>query len=488
MNNFRKDLNKESIGISKKCEECDKISKRTLSQRRIQMATRAEKRELKRTLKSEIKEFLKIQEHYFPDLIQDIKKVMDGRNQSYITYEIEVIIYMMILKNICSIESMQEMTDEFNQDECVKNLYKILGLEEKDYLPHYVTVNECLSKLDNAELEKIRKNMIYNLIRKKSFDEAKFLGKNWLVIVDATQLFSFRERHCEHCLTKTFNKGTDQESTIYYHQVLEAKIVLSDDMVVSIATEFIENKTENVAKQDCEITSFKRLAESLKKMFPRLPICILGDSLYACGPVFDICKKNKWEFLIRYKDGSIPTLADDYQAINQMGENEEEVIEIENIYIRKPKEKAIHKMKWVNDLCYQEHKVAVMELEIEKNQKKWQEFQWITSLKVTNRTAEEFAETGRKRWLIENEGFNIQKNYRYIITHANSLNYNAMKNHYLITQLADVLLQLYENGVKGIKIIKRTIQKISEGLLESMKKQLLNEEDFVFQKFQIRKE
>ena len=145
-------------------------------------------------------------------------------------------------------------------------------------------------------------------------------------------------------------------------------------------------------------------------------------------------------------------------------------------------------MKWVNDLCYQEHKVAVMELEIEKNQKKWQEFQWITSLKVTNRTAEEFAETGRKRWLIENEAFNIQKNYRYIITHANSLNYNAMKNHYLITQLADVLLQLYENGVKGIKIIKRTIQKISEGLLESMKKQLLNEEDFVFQKFQIRKE
>ena len=61
--------------------------------------TRAEKREIKRTLRNEIKEFIKIQAHYFPDLIQDIKKVMDGRNQSYITYEIEVIIYMMILKN-----------------------------------------------------------------------------------------------------------------------------------------------------------------------------------------------------------------------------------------------------------------------------------------------------------------------------------------------------------------------------------------------------
>jgi len=90
--------------------------------------------------------------------------------------------------------------------------------------------------------------------------------------------------------------------------------------------------------------------------------------------------------------------------------------------------------------------------------------------------------------LIENEGFNIQKNYRYIITHANSLNYNAMKNHYLITQLADVLLQLYENGVKGLKVIKITIEKNSEVLLESIQKQQLTEEDFNFKKFQVRKE
>ena len=101
--------------------------------------------------------------------------------------------------------------------------------------------------------------------------------------------------------------------------------------------------------------------------------------MYACGPVFDICKKNKWEFLIRYKDGSIPTLAEEYKEINEMGETEEEVIEIEYMYKRKPKVKATHKMKWVNDLYYQGHKVTVMELEIEKNEKKWKEFQWVVS-------------------------------------------------------------------------------------------------------------
>ena len=119
--------------------------------------TRAEKRALKNRIRNDIKEFLKIQAHYFPDLIHDIKKIMDARNHSYITYEIEVIIFVMILKNICSIESMQEMNEVFNEDTCVKNIYKVLGLEEKDYLPHYVTINECLSRLEHQELEKIRK-------------------------------------------------------------------------------------------------------------------------------------------------------------------------------------------------------------------------------------------------------------------------------------------------------------------------------------------
>ena len=282
-------------------------------------------------------------------------------------------------------------------------------------------------------------------------------------------------------------KGKEDERTIYYHSVLEAKLVLGDDLVVSIATEFIENPKENPTKQDCELTTFKRLAKSLKQMFPRLPICLLGDSLHANKTVFDICEENNWEFLIRYKDGSIPTLAEEYDEITEMGANEEEVVAIETIYKRKPKVKAIHKMKWVNDLDYNGHNVAVMELEIEKNNKKWKEFQWITSFRIRGKTAYEFAETGRKRWLIENEGFNIQKNIRYFITHANSLDYNAMKNHYLLTQLADMLLQLYECGIKGLKIIKRTLAQISEGLLECLKKQPLTEDDLNYKRMQVRR-
>lgn len=197
------------------------------------------------------------------------------------------------------------MNESFNEDACVKNIYRVLGLKEKDYLPHYVTINECLSRLDNKELEKIRKKMNYGIIRKRSFEYEKFLGEKWLVIVDATRLFRFKERYCEHYLTKTLNRGTAEEKTIYYHQVLEAKLVLGDDVIVSLATEFIENPKADVSKQDCELSSFRHLAETLKKEYSRLLVCLLADSLYANETVFEICRKNKWDYLIRYKEGSI---------------------------------------------------------------------------------------------------------------------------------------------------------------------------------------
>lgn len=446
--------------------------------------TRAEKRAIKNQLRNAIKEFMGIQAHYFPDLIEDIKSVMVERNQSYVTYEIEVIIFVMILKNICSIESMQEMNETFNEDTCVKNIYRVLGLKEKDYLPHYVTINECLSRLDNRELEKVRKKMIYGIIRKRSFEYGKILGEKWLVIVDAAQLFSFKERHCEHCLTKTVNRGTEKERTIYYHQVLEAKLVLGDDMVISLATEFIENRKTNASKQDCELTSFKRLAEAVKREYPRLPVCLLADSLYANDSVFQICRKNKWDYLIRYKEGGI---MEEYREIVDMGEMGERILEKEEIYRRKPKLKQKLHMRWVNGLEYKKHPIHVLELKIERAGKIYKQFTWLSSMEIDEDVAEEMTETGRKRWLIENEGFNIQKNHRYMITHANSLDYNAMKNHYLITQIADILMQMYENGDRGVKEIKYTIKKITEELLESLRKQELKTEDLIFEKIQIRR-
>ncbi len=56
--------------------------------------------------------------------------------------------------------------------------------------------------------------------------------------------------------------------------------MLSEKIVLSIDTEFIENEEENTGKQDCEINAAKRLLGRLKRDYPRLPICIQADNLY----------------------------------------------------------------------------------------------------------------------------------------------------------------------------------------------------------------
>ena len=81
----------------------------------------------------------------------------------------------------------------------------------------------------------------------------------------------FRKGTAPHCLKKVINKGTKEEKAVYYHHVLEAKLVLGDGVVVSMGTEFIENEDENVSKNDCETKAFKRLSKKLKKR--NIPAC-----------------------------------------------------------------------------------------------------------------------------------------------------------------------------------------------------------------------
>jgi len=85
---------------------------------------------------------------------------------SYTTYDISEILYTVIMKNNCNLSSMQEMTETFNEEIIVQNICNILGKEEKEFLPHYITTNECLEKLEAEELEKLRVKMIRELITK----------------------------------------------------------------------------------------------------------------------------------------------------------------------------------------------------------------------------------------------------------------------------------------------------------------------------------
>ena len=73
--------------------------------------------------------------------------------------------------------------------------------DEKDYMPHGVTENEFLERLDPKELEDIQQNIVYSMIRRKTFDNARVL-KKWQVIVDATELDEGYQKKNEHYLSR----------------------------------------------------------------------------------------------------------------------------------------------------------------------------------------------------------------------------------------------------------------------------------------------
>jgi hypothetical protein len=365
----------------------------------------------------------------------------------------------MLLKNMADLKSMRSMSNSFNKDECIENIRKVLGLEVLEELPHYDTINDFLTGLELSELENIRTYMIKELLKKRCFEDYRIEGKYWGVIFDGTGLYSFDQKHCEHCLKREYtNKETGETKIIYMHHVLEAKLVVGD-MVFSIGTEFIENENEEATKQDCEIKAFYRLAEKIKQTYKRLPICILGDSLYACEPVFGCCDQYDWKYIFRFKEGRIKSIAEEFNAIKEIEEGKEQ------------------DLFWVNDIAYNNRTLNLIEAKIDTEDGKSKQYLFITNIKVTKRNAERLIAAGRSRWKIENQGFNNQKNIRYHIEHANSHNYTAMKNHYLLTQIADILVQLYENGSKILRELKKTAKEISSNLLEAIRTRTLTDED-----------
>lgn len=431
--------------------------------------TRKEARALKKAEKEPVKALKESQKHYFPELQKRLNEVAEPRDKRYTTYTSATLLGSGLVKNICGVSSMRQMSVEFNDVNRIHNISDFVG-NENDELPHYVTMNDYLKRLSNTELQKVRKDIIYHLIRMKSFDAAKF-QKKWIVIVDGTWLQTYKEEKDKYCMSREYIKEDGSKGKLWYRMALEAKIILGDDLVVSFDTEFIENNGEDALsqeemskeqiKQDCEIKAFKRLAKRIKKDFPRLSIVLLCDSLYAGEPVFDICKKNKWSYIIRYKTGSIRSIMQEYDEIPEKGKGKR------------------GKTEFVNGIEYKKHKISVLKFEEKQVRKKevvTVKFKWLTNIKVTENNADEVVNTGRKRWKIENEGFNTQKNLRYDLEHANSHDYNALKNHYLLTQIADIFRQLYVHHYLKKAGLEKSEKKISSDLLASFGRQLTRED------------
>jgi hypothetical protein len=416
--------------------------------------------------------------HFFPDLGDWLGEVGDRRDQDLIIYGRRFLLWMGLMGFLLKLGSRRQIRFELDTPAALNNLNR-LSRSQQEAMAHSDTLNYFLGRVPPAALPALRRKMVRRLIRMKALDHGRLMG-HFLIVVDATGQLRFNQRHCAHCLEQKHG-----EQTLYFHNVLEAKLVTPEGLAISLDSEFIENADRpspfaadaDAVKQDCELKAFARLAGRLKKDYPQLLLCFLFDALYANGTVMDLCQKNHWKYITTFKEGSLPALWTDYCGLLELVPR--------NRVTGTTQEGIKQSFAWVEQLEHvddreRRHRVNALQC---RQRRDGQDhfFAWLTNFSVNRQTVAALANRGgRCRWKIENEGFNIQKNGGFNLEHAYSTGELEIKNFYVLLQIAHLILQLIERGSLLKQEAKRlfgSLANLARRLAESLRNVLIAAEE-----------
>ena len=408
--------------------------------------------------------------HYFPNFIRHLSEVADPRQQGKITYSAELILWMGVLERLAGIRSNNEYEGLLKvSTDIEKNIFSMPGISG-DELPSIDTFCGFLQKLHPRELHTIIRKMIGALDRKKLLSKLKTKDGYLLLAIDGVQTISTK-RDIGH---STCREHKDGEKT-YHQYFLEAKIVSEKGLVLSIDTEFIENPDKAFDKQDCERKAAKRLLERIAKEHPHLKFRLLGDGLY-CNSVFiDICDRQGWKYSLTFKGKTqYPKLLGEFRS--ELNCNQR--LNKERFLLRKNAHTELYvELRWCNKVPYEfggkkEHELNYLEGKIIRIKNGVETVMttlaYLISDPINKRTVLKLFSICRRRWKIENEGFNVQKNGSLHIGHNFSSVGHAGQNFYLLAQIAHTIQQLA--GFSDIAgHVRRAIDGDTDALSQTLK-------------------
>ena len=397
--------------------------------------------------------FAKTIKRFFPELGNAINAIDDPRMLNKTVYDLSVLVWMGIFCFFFKIGASRNLNytigyySESHFLDNFKLLFSVLGIDSSsinlERMPDFQTLIYLMEKLEPEILEEVIIKMLQNLLRKKVFESERLLDTWYTLAIDGTQIVTFDEKHCEHCLKRKIGEDENGEKIYqYYHYMVSVSLVNPKGFCIPVLTEFVENETQEVSKQDCELKAFYRLAPKLKAYFPRTQICLLLDGLFACKSVMDICEKNHWKFITVFKEGSIPSLYKEYKAL-QSECSDNRGSHILDAHTRQD-------YVWVNDLYYEGHTVSAIDCIETKPGKKGAVcttiFTTITNIPIDEQNFKNISKGGRCRWNQENQGFNTQKTGGYNLEHLYARDHLAYKNFISLLLIGFTISQLIEKG------------------------------------------
>lgn len=303
-------------------------------------------------------------------------------------------------------------------------------------LPPMDTVEALMEVLDVHHIEILKSDLVKGLLAKKVLRRYRLFGQYYKVVIDGTHVMDVPAGHCEHCLQQTLPNGQVR----YFHTVVEAKLVGENGGCLSLATEWVENP-EEYDTQDCEFNGVKRLAEKLQRGYPRLPMCVVADGLYPNQSLFQICQDNGWTWIVTLKDGKLPSVWKGVlrrQGVTRCRSRRE--------HFWTHGREVYRRYDWHTHLTYHAFTVHGWECLERVVDRSWSRFVYLTNLEdVRYQTVLELTASGRIRWKIENEGFDVQNHHGYGLGRQYArCSMLAMKNYYQLMQIAHLMNQLFE--------------------------------------------
>jgi hypothetical protein len=418
--------------------------------------------------------------HFFPELNDWLQALPDSRDQEAIVYETRFLAWWGLWLYLAQLGSRRQL--DFQLDawgtHVLDNLNRLAGTAQRTR-PVHDTLDHFLGHVPADAFAHLRTQLARRLIRMRVLDAARLLGC-LVLYIDGTGLLCWRRRHCAHCLVQRH-----QKTTLYLHNVLEAKLLGPAGVVVSVGSEFIDNAdaapgqgpSAEEVKQDCELKALSRLAPKLKADFRFTHFVLGGDSLFACGRVLQLCKDNEWSYVLTFKRGRMSAVWDEFQRLLLLCPG--------HVLVRQLVDGTVQEYRWVAGLCYTDDEGRTWRFHALQCRETSPTgavtlFAWITDLPVSTKTVEAIAQKGgRYRWKIENEGFNRQKNSGLNLEHVYSIDPEKWQAYYYLLQIAFILTQLLERGSllrqlveelgKGVRRVFGSLSNIAQQLREALK-------------------
>ncbi|MCP4043087.1 MAG: transposase family protein, partial [Gammaproteobacteria bacterium] len=385
-----------------------------------------------------------------PVLLRRLGKIPDQRNPNKLKYKLTVLMIYGILVFVFQYGSRRAANREITRPVFEDNLRMLFP--ELETLPHADTLFRLLCRIDVSQIEQIHVELVDRLIRGKKF--SRYLVNNcYPVAIDGSQKIAFSTLWDEHLPQRKSKRKADidadeEQDYQYYVYVLEASLSFRNGMVIPLMSQFLEYQPGDgeQSKQDCEQKAFHRLAARIKKAFPRLSIMLLLDGLYPNGPIMDRCRRYHWDFMIVLKDGSLPSVWEEYHSLKGYQQ--------ENRKHQNWGKRRQH-FQWVSQIRYEfgANEKKHIDIHVVVCDEQWEEidpktteivtkkmkYAWISSRPINRLNVHSRCNLGaRYRWGIE-AGFLVEKHQGYSYEHTFAKHWNAMRGYHYLMRLAHLL-------------------------------------------------